>query len=316
MSNTAEILNFPGIEQGTQEQRVADTDDGYTRLANELYEELIGANLTRNQAKVAHAVCRKTYGFNKRMDRIADTQIALLTRLPRQKVNTAKNELLDMHVLISEGALIGPNKNLKEWIIPPVKGGPKCHHDSDCHHNDDSVTSVVTKSVTKTVTSLSPAWGHTKDTITKDKRNTSTSRNSDESQNDATEKFLSRHPEAADGIYTPAGKSWGTAEDLKAAHWIYSQLQQVNASLSEPKWVEWANTIRLMRVQDNRTHYEICDLLRWASKDDFWCENILSPSSLRKQWDKLTTKRLRNTTKPAGQNIDFNNTDWIYGVLE
>ncbi|SAI62623.1 Uncharacterised protein [Enterobacter roggenkampii] len=44
MSNTAEILNFPAVVSGIQEQRVADTDDGYTRLANELYEELIGAN--------------------------------------------------------------------------------------------------------------------------------------------------------------------------------------------------------------------------------------------------------------------------------
>lgn len=73
MSNTAEILNFPAVVSGIQEQRVADTDDGYTRLANELYEELIGANLTKNQAKVAHAVCRKTYGFNKKMDRITPT---------------------------------------------------------------------------------------------------------------------------------------------------------------------------------------------------------------------------------------------------
>lgn len=47
MSNTAEILNFPAVVSGIQEQRVADTDDGYTRLANELYEELIGANLTK-----------------------------------------------------------------------------------------------------------------------------------------------------------------------------------------------------------------------------------------------------------------------------
>lgn len=82
MSNTAEILNFPAVVSGIQEQRVADTDDGYTRLANELYEELIGANLTKNQAKVAHAVCRKTYGFNKKMDRIADSQLSELTRLP------------------------------------------------------------------------------------------------------------------------------------------------------------------------------------------------------------------------------------------
>lgn len=153
--NTAEILQFPS-ETGGQEKRVADTDDGFTRLANELYEELIGANLTRNQAKVAHAVCRKTYGFNKKMDRIADSQIALITRLPRQKVNKAKNELIAMKVLLKEGQLIGPNKSLSEWQIP------------ECHLNNVSVTTVVTKDVTKTVTALSLKQGHTKDTITKD----------------------------------------------------------------------------------------------------------------------------------------------------
>ena len=63
----------------------------------------------------------------------------------------------------------------------------------------------------------------------------SSSRNSEESRNEATQKFLSRHPEAADGIYTPAGKSWGTADDLKAARWIHSLRLTVNASLSEPK---------------------------------------------------------------------------------
>lgn len=66
MANTAEVINFPVPVVALQELRVADTDDGYTRLANELYEELIGANLTKNQSKVAHAVCRKTYGFNKK----------------------------------------------------------------------------------------------------------------------------------------------------------------------------------------------------------------------------------------------------------
>jgi len=148
----------------------------------------------------------------------------------------------------------------------------------------------------------------------------SSSRNSEESRNEATQKFLSRHPEAADGIYTPAGKSWGTADDLKAARWIHSLRLTVNASLSEPKWVEWANTIRLMRVQDKRTHFEICDLFKWANKDDFWKDNILSPSSLRRKWDDLTTKRLRSggqTTKTnAKGKVDFNNTDWINGVFD
>lgn len=156
--NTAEVIKFPGPEPGQQEQRVADTDDGYTRLANELLEELIGANLTRNQAKVAFAVCRKTYGFNKKTDRIADSQLSALTRLPRQKVNKAKNELIAMKVLIKEGLAIGPNKNLSEWSIP------------ECHYDGVNVTKPVTKSVTKTGTVMSPKQGHTKDTITKDKK--------------------------------------------------------------------------------------------------------------------------------------------------
>ncbi len=45
---------------------MAEVEDGYTRLANALYEELIGADLTKNQSKVAHAICRKTYGYGKR----------------------------------------------------------------------------------------------------------------------------------------------------------------------------------------------------------------------------------------------------------
>lgn len=49
-----------------------------------------------------------------------------------------------------------------------------------------------------------------------------------------------------------------------------------------------------MRMQDKRSHYEICELFKWANEDDFWQNNILSPSKLRKQWDQLTTKRLRS----------------------
>lgn len=143
-------------------------------------------------------------------------------------------------------------------------------------------------------------------------------RNSEESQNKATEKFLSRHPEAVGGIYTPSGKSWGTADDLKAARWIFDKALIVNASLSEPNWVEWANTIRLMRLQDHRSHYEICELFKWANEDDFWQENILSPSKLRKQWDPLTTKRLRSSgpSKTTSGASALDNTDWIDGVLE
>jgi len=256
------------------EQRVADTDDGYTRLANELYEELIGANLTRNQAKVAHAVCRKTYGFNKKMDRIADSQISQLTRLPRQKVNKAKNELIQMGVLVREGMLIGPNKNLAEWQIP------------ECHQDGVTVTKSVTKSVTKTVTGLSPKQGHTKDTITKDIKDTKTSsENSDESSDTRLKNNPVINPDVA--THSPKGDKWGTGDDLLAAQWIFSRVKVITPTAKQPNWPAWANDIRLMRAALEATHHEICETFKWANADHFWQTNILSPAKLRAKWDTL-----------------------------
>ncbi len=133
--NTAEVIQFPA-NTGGQERRVADTEDGFIMLAMELYEELIGANLTKNQAKVAHAICRKTYGFKKKMDRIADCQLAELCRISRSKVNIAKNELIAMKVIISEGNRIGPNKEISQWKIP----------------ESTLIGNIVSKTVTKYVT--------------------------------------------------------------------------------------------------------------------------------------------------------------------
>lgn len=154
MSNLATVTQIRPIQRPV-ERRVAEIEDGYTRLANALYDELIGADLTKNQSKVAHAICRKTYGFGKKLDRISDSQLAQLTRLPRQKVNKAKNELIEMNVILREGSQIGPNKNISEWEI------------EGCHYSGDNVTKLVTKGVTKTVTSLSPKQSHTKETIQK-----------------------------------------------------------------------------------------------------------------------------------------------------
>ncbi|MEB6655057.1 replication protein [Klebsiella aerogenes] len=154
MSNLATVTQIRPIQRPV-ERRVAEIEDGYTRLANALYDELIGADLTKNQSKVAHAICRKTYGFGKKLDRISDSQLAQLTRLPRQKVNKAKNELIEMKVILREGSQIGPNKNISEWEI------------EGCHYSGDNVTKLVTNSVTKTVTTMSPKQRHTKETIQK-----------------------------------------------------------------------------------------------------------------------------------------------------
>jgi hypothetical protein len=89
-------------------------------------------------------------------------------------------------------------------------------------------------------------------------------------------------------------KKFGNEEDHQAARWIFERVQQVNPTAKEPNWDSWANDIRLMREQDRRDHRGICELFGWANKDSFWKANILSPDTLRKQWDKLTAKRGTN----------------------
>ncbi|MEB8638626.1 helix-turn-helix domain-containing protein [Cronobacter muytjensii] len=100
--------------------------------------------------------------------------------------------------------------------------------------------------------------------------------------------FLSRHPDAV--VYTPSGKSWGNQGDLDCAGWIFERVKLITPSARSPNWTEWANDVRLMRQIDGRTHREICELFKRASRDKFWCTNILCPSKLREKWDVLTAK--------------------------
>lgn len=299
MSNLATVTHLRPSQRPV-ERRVAEVEDGYTRLANALYEELIGADLTKNQSKVAHAICRKTYGYGKKMDRISDSQLAQITRLPRQKVNKAKNELIAMKVILREGQQIGPNKNIEEWQI------------EGCHYSGDNVTALVTKSVTKTVTALSPKQGHTKETITKEKRKDYSSENSGESSDQPENDLPVVKPDAA----IQSGSKWGTAEDLTAAEWMFDMVKTIAPSARKPNFAGWANDIRLMRERDGRNHRDMCVLFRWACQDNFWSGNVLSPAKLRDKWTQLEINRNKQqagvtASKPK---LDLTNTDWIYGV--
>ncbi|THF91703.1 replication protein [Escherichia coli] len=135
--NLAEVFYLPKSEPVEQERRVADIDDGYTRFANELLEAIASADLTARQLKVMLAYVRKTYGFNKKTDRIADEQIAQLTGLSRQNVNKAKKELISMNCLFMDGNQIGVNREVSAWQF------------SKCLQVSNFVSKLETKSVSK-----------------------------------------------------------------------------------------------------------------------------------------------------------------------
>lgn len=125
MANTAEVINFPVPVVALQELRVADLDDGFTRIANELLEAVMRAGLSQHQLLVFMAVMRKTYGFNKKADWVSNEQISMLTGILPHKCSAAKSTLVKRGILTQTGRVIGINKAVSEWSSLPVKGTEK-----------------------------------------------------------------------------------------------------------------------------------------------------------------------------------------------
>ncbi|MBZ6717972.1 replication protein [Klebsiella variicola] len=128
MANTAEVINFPVPVVALQELRVADLDDGFTRIANELLEAVMHAGLSQHQLLVFMAVMRKTYGFNKKSDWVSNEQISVLTGILPHKCSAAKSTLVKRGILTQTGRVIGINKAVSEWSSLPVKGKEKKHY--------------------------------------------------------------------------------------------------------------------------------------------------------------------------------------------
>ncbi len=120
MSNVA-YADF-GAVKAPVERKVAELEDGYAKLSNTLLDAYSGADLTKRQFKVLLAILRKTYGWNKTMDRISDSQLSEITKLPVKRCNEAKLELVRMGIIKQQGGMFGPNKNINEWRTPQNEG--------------------------------------------------------------------------------------------------------------------------------------------------------------------------------------------------
>ena len=138
-------------------------EDGYLKIANELYDALTLANLSKNQYKVALAVVRRTYGWRKKADVISNSQFAAMTDMQGTHAAAAVRELIAANVLTCHGKtgvgqVLGVNKNYTEWMgvwksadaqLRVTKSvTPKGHADKEeAPESDDD---VMTESVTPT----------------------------------------------------------------------------------------------------------------------------------------------------------------------
>lgn len=108
---------------------MADLDNGYLRLANQIQDALCVVELSGREFRVLNAIVRLTYGWSKKEDRIANSLIADKTMLAVKHVSEAVLSLAYRNIIkvrrIGQTRYIGINTCLDAWAYTKPKC-PKC----------------------------------------------------------------------------------------------------------------------------------------------------------------------------------------------
>lgn len=138
-------------------------EDGYTRLANELLEAILGFGFTGRQLLVIFAVIRKTYGYGKKQDDMSAAQIGQICGMGRNHVTEVIGQLVQMNVLNrasgAYGLVLGVNKSYGKWGEKQVDS-PKSGLSEVVLNRD--------KTSPKSGQVDSPKSGHTKENLSKE----------------------------------------------------------------------------------------------------------------------------------------------------
>ena len=91
-------------------------ENGHTKIANEIIEALSRINLSPYESRVLWALIRKTYGWNKKMDKVSQSQISEMTGMYKQHVSRAFISLKARSIVTSTGdKRVGINKDYDQW---------------------------------------------------------------------------------------------------------------------------------------------------------------------------------------------------------
>lgn len=95
----------------------------FTRISNELLEQLAKTNLNGTQFKIVMVIFRYTYGFNRKGHDLSVAFISNATNTTTRQIKRELNKLIEKRVItvykeatFSTSRVIGLNKNYDEWI--------------------------------------------------------------------------------------------------------------------------------------------------------------------------------------------------------
>ena len=90
-----------------------------------------------------------------------------------------------------------------------------------------------------------------------------------------------------------------TSREVYYSNKLYTLIVERNPNFKKPNLQNWAQTIDRTHRLDKRSWQDINDVIEWCQKDDFWQDNILSPTKLRNKFDQLFMK-MKKDKNPYG----------------
>jgi phage replication O-like protein O len=98
-------------------------EEGHREISNGVYSALLRADLTGGELQIALAIIEKTWGFNKKSDRISRTQFSELTGLSERSVNVIIKSLKEKRIIyyepsrVKRGSSLSCGSPLNEFIF-------------------------------------------------------------------------------------------------------------------------------------------------------------------------------------------------------
>jgi len=92
-------------------------EDGHTQIANEILDQLAKLYLSPNQWQVVIFIIRKTYGYRKKVDYIANSQIIEGTGLSKAVVSRVLKKLEKWNIIDRNKKHIGFQKDWEQWKL-------------------------------------------------------------------------------------------------------------------------------------------------------------------------------------------------------
>ncbi len=102
-------------------------EDGYIKIANELYQALYRVSLSGSEFQIVGFVIYQTYGYNRKTRRMSASYIAKGTNMPVKTVRRCLKQLINNKIIIARGVSnsaksYGINKNYEKWVLKNKEG--------------------------------------------------------------------------------------------------------------------------------------------------------------------------------------------------